>query len=221
MLGRIISTNLKLSHLSSLGISILQFILIGAKKAPKQVQSLIEQTHQQVVDPNNQRNVIELIEKIIIYKFTHHGTALRWRQSIMLGVHALKQLYEIDDSQWLGETVSLLRNHQFSQLDLEHLIEELEDLGKEKKNAVASLLEQVIRHLLLLQYWTKEAEYNTIHWQEEIYNFRTQLGRKMTANLHNYLEEELNSIYQDALGFVKIKTVNTVIFPSQCPSSLL
>jgi hypothetical protein len=139
---------------------------------------------------------------------------------MMQRIHDLKQLYEIDDSQWLGETVSLLRNHQFSQLDLEHLIEELEDLGKEKKNAVASLLEQVIRHLLLLQYWTKEAEHNTIHWQEEIYNFRTQLGRKMTANLHNYLEEELNSIYQDALGFVKIKTVNTVIFPSQCPYSL-
>ena len=78
----------------------------------------------------------------------------------MLGVHQLKQLYELDDSQWLGETISLLRNHQFQQLDLEHLIEELEDLGKEKKNAVASLLEQVIRHLLLLQYWTKEAEYN-------------------------------------------------------------
>jgi hypothetical protein len=36
-------------------------------------------------------------------------------------------------------------------------------LGKEKKNAVASLLEQIIRHLLLLQYWTKEAEYKTIH----------------------------------------------------------
>ncbi|REJ40477.1 MAG: DUF29 domain-containing protein [Microcystis flos-aquae TF09] len=138
----------------------------------------------------------------------------------MQKIHDLKQLYEIDDSQWLEETVSLLRNHQFSQLDLEHLIEELEDLGKEKKNAVASLLEQVIRHLLLLQYWTKEAEYNTIHWQEEIYNFRTQLKRKMTANLRNYLEEELNSIYQDALGFVKIKTVNTVIFPSQCPYSL-
>ncbi|CCI33005.1 MAG: DUF29 domain-containing protein [Microcystis sp.] len=138
----------------------------------------------------------------------------------MLGVHQLKQLYELDDSQWLGETISLLRNHQFQQLDLEHLIEELEDLGKEKKNAVASLLEQVIRHLLLLQYWTKETEYNTINWQEEIYNFRTQLRRKMTANLRNYLEEELNYIYEDALGFVKIKTANTVIFPSQCPYSL-
>ena len=139
---------------------------------------------------------------------------------MMQKIHDLKQLYEIDDSQWLGETVSLLRNHQFSQLDLEHLIEELEDLGKEKKNAVASLLEQVIRHLLLLQYWTKETEYNTINWQEEIYNFRTQLRRKITANLRNYLEEELNYIYEDALGFVKIKTANTVIFPSQCPYSL-
>jgi len=138
----------------------------------------------------------------------------------MLGVHQLKQLYELDDSQWLGETISLLRNHQFQQLDLEHLIEELEDLGKEKKNAVASILEQVIRHLLLLQYWTKETEYNTINWQEEIYNFRTQLRRKMMANLRNYLEEELNYIYEDALGFVKIKTANTMIFPSQCPYSL-
>ncbi len=53
----------------SLGISILQFIVISTKKAPEQVQSLIEQTHQQFVDPNTQRNVIELIEKIIIYKF--------------------------------------------------------------------------------------------------------------------------------------------------------
>ena len=108
---------------------------------------------------------------------------------MMQKIHDLKQLYEIDDSQWLGETVSLLKNHQFSQLDLEHLIEELEDLGKEKKNAVASLLEQVIRHLLLLQDWTKETEYNTINWQEEIYDFRTQLKREMTTNLRNYLEE--------------------------------
>jgi len=50
----------------------------------------------------------------------------------MQSIHALKQLYELDDSQWLGETISLLRNHQFQQLDLEHLIEELEDLGKER-----------------------------------------------------------------------------------------
>ena len=139
---------------------------------------------------------------------------------LTIKVNDLKQLYDIDDAQWLEETVWLLKKHQFQQLDLDNLIEELEDLGREKKNTVASLLEQIIRHLLLLQYWTTEAEYNTIHWQEEIYHFRTQLGRKITANLRHYLEKELNSIYQDALGFVKIKTINSVVFPPDCHYSL-
>ena len=139
---------------------------------------------------------------------------------LMIKVDDLKQLYELDDAQWLEETVNLLKKHQFQQLDLDNLIEELEDFGREKRNSVASLLEQIIRHLLLLQYWTRESEYNAVHWQEEIYNFRTQLGRKITTNLSNYLEKELNSIYQDALGFVKIKTVNSVVFPPDCPYSL-
>ena len=139
---------------------------------------------------------------------------------LMIEVNDLKQLYDVDDDQWLEKTINLLKNYQFQQLDLDNLIEELEDLGREKKNAVASLLEQIIRHLLLLQYWTTEAEYNTVHWQEEIYNFRTQLRRTITTNLRKYLEAELTSIYQDALGFVKIKTTNSVTFPTECPYSL-
>jgi DNA polymerase III gamma/tau subunit len=138
---------------------------------------------------------------------------------LMIEVNELKQLYDIDDDEWLEQTINLLKNHQFQQLDLDNLIEELEDLGREKKNAVASLLDQIIRHLLLLQYWTTEAEYNAVHWQEEIYNFRTQLRRTITTNLRKYLEDELTSIYQDALGFVKIKTTNLVTFPTECPYS--
>ncbi|NCR44230.1 MAG: DUF29 domain-containing protein [Microcystis aeruginosa SX13-01] len=138
----------------------------------------------------------------------------------MIEVNEFKQLYDVDDDEWLEQTINLLKNHQFQQLDLDNLIEELEDLGREKKNAVASLLEQIIRHLLLLQYWTTEAEYNAVHWQEEIYNFPTQLRRTITTNLRKYLEDELTSIYQDALGFVKIKTTNLVTFPTECPYSL-
>ncbi|MGL5132088.1 MAG: DUF29 domain-containing protein, partial [Planktothrix sp.] len=95
-----------------------------------------------------------------------------------------------------------------------------EDLGREKKNAVVSLLEQIIRHLLLLQYWTRETEYNRVHPEEEIYSFRVQLRQKITTNLRNYLDSEFDSIYQDALGFVKIKTQNSVNFPSECPYNL-
>lgn len=81
-------------------------------------------------------------------------------------IRDLKQLYEVDDAQWLEETVKLIKNYQFGDLDIDNLIEELEELGREKKNAVASLLEQSIRYLLLVQYWTSEAEYNSVHWKE-------------------------------------------------------
>lgn len=138
----------------------------------------------------------------------------------MLTITDLKKLYEIDESQWLEETINLLKTQQLDKLDLENLIEELEDLGQEKKNAVASLLEQVIRHLLLLQYWTEAREYNSIHWQGKIYTFRVQLRRKLTTNLRNYLALELNNIYQDSLGFVKIKTQHKISFPLDCPYSL-
>jgi len=138
----------------------------------------------------------------------------------MTSMTELKQLYELDDSQWLEETIKLLANKKFQQLDLENLIEELEELGREKKNAVASLLEQAIRHLLLLEYWTDELEYNRVHWQGELYNFRIQLKRRLTANLRNFLESELDNLYQDAWGFVKIKTQNTVEFTPECPYNL-
>jgi hypothetical protein len=51
----------------------------------------------------------------------------------------LKILYEIDDYQWLEETINLIKKRDFSALDLDNLIEELEELGKEKRNAVESL----------------------------------------------------------------------------------
>jgi len=138
----------------------------------------------------------------------------------MATVTNLKRLYEIDDSQWLAEMIELLKKRQFEHLDLENLIGELTDLGSEKKNAVVSLLEQVIRHLLLLEYWTIERENNQAHWESEIVSFRTQLRRRMTTNLRNHLINELPSIYQDAVIYVKTKTRFKVNFPEVCPYSL-
>ena len=138
----------------------------------------------------------------------------------MATVTHLKRLYEIDDSQWLEEMIELLKQRQFENLDLENLIEELTDLGSEKKNAVVSLLEQVIRHLLLLEYWTIERENNQTHWESEIVSFRTQLRRRLTTNLRNHLAKELPSIYRDALIYVRTKTSFKVDFPENCLYSL-
>jgi hypothetical protein len=61
----------------------------------------------------------------------------------------LQSLYETDDSFWLEETIILLKEKRFQDLDVDNLIEELETLGKRDKNAVASLLEQIIRPEML------------------------------------------------------------------------
>jgi hypothetical protein len=119
---------------------------------------------------------------------------------------SLKNLYEVDEHLWLEQTIKLLKAKQLEDLDLENLIEELENLSRRDKAKVASLLEQVIRHLLLLQYWTEQAQDNAGHWQAEIRGFRNQLKRNLTTNLYQYLENELASIYEDALGYVIAKT---------------
>ena len=131
----------------------------------------------------------------------------------------LKELYEIDDHLWLEKTIDLLKENKWNELDLENLIEELESLAKRDKLAMASLLEQVIRHLLLLQFWTSQSEYNSAHWQAEITAFRTQLRRNLTTNLNNYLQDELITIYQDALKYAKRKSKLTNL-PSKSPYTL-
>ena len=132
----------------------------------------------------------------------------------------LNELYEIDEHLWLEETIKILRKKRLNELDLDNLIDELENLSKRDKNRVSSFLEQLIRHLLLLQYWTVEQERNKNHWRAEIVNFRTQLRKYLTANLRNYLADELNLIYEDALEYVQEKTGFSVNFPRQCTYTL-
>ena len=131
----------------------------------------------------------------------------------------LAQLYETDPNLWLEKTIECLKSDRLDQLDTEHLIEELEDLGKRDRNKAVSLLEQIIRNLLLLQYWSAEHDNNASHWEAEIDGFRTQLRRHLTTTLRQYLEQELSIIYQDALRYTSKKT-RLQNLPKDCPYSL-
>ncbi len=131
----------------------------------------------------------------------------------------LKELYEIDDNLWLEETVKLLKENRLNELDLENLIEELESLARRDKLAMASLLQQIIRHLLLLQYWDDELERNYRHWKSEVTSFRIQIKDHMTRNFYNYLNDNLLSIYQKSRKYVIDKS-GLDTFPEQCPYTL-
>ncbi|NEP58552.1 MAG: DUF29 domain-containing protein, partial [Symploca sp. SIO2G7] len=101
-----------------------------------------------------------------------------------------KELYQYEYDQWLTETVKLLKNRDLDKLDYDNLIEELETLGRSERNAVKSLLLQLMIHLMLYQFWQVEKERNANHWAAEVITFRVQLEDKMTTNLRNYLESE-------------------------------
>ncbi|BAQ65073.1 hypothetical protein GM3709_1838 [Geminocystis sp. NIES-3709] len=131
----------------------------------------------------------------------------------------LKKLYEIDDSLWLEKIINLLKENRLNELDLDNLIEELESLGKRDKLAVSSLLEQIMRHLLLIEFWENEYDRNYRHWKAEITGFRNQLNKGLTTNLKNFLIHSLDEIYQDALEYVETKS-NLNIFPLQCPYTI-
>ncbi|MFP4413825.1 DUF29 domain-containing protein [Coleofasciculus sp.] len=132
----------------------------------------------------------------------------------------LASLYEVEYDQWLARTISLLKENRFNELDKDHLIEELEDLSRREKKTVERFLEQIIRHLLLWQYWTAEHDYNANHWQAEIMSFRTQINEDLTQNLRNHLQENQVKIYEKALNYVKQKTGYEVDFPEKCPYTL-
>ncbi|MFM8295681.1 MAG: DUF29 domain-containing protein [Microcystaceae cyanobacterium] len=135
--------------------------------------------------------------------------------------NSLKSLYEQDEHLWLTETIQLLKENRLEQLDIENLIGELEDLSKWNQNRVESFLRQVFIHLLLLQYWTMEYDYNYRHWQGEIASFRVQLNRALTTNLKQYLLENLEDVYQESVFIVTQKTgLDLQIFPAFCPYSL-
>lgn len=132
----------------------------------------------------------------------------------------LKQLYKSDENLWLEETIKLLKQRQFNQLDLENLIEELISLGKRDLAKVKSLLRQIIIHILLLEDWQVEYEINYRHLIGEIKTFRYDLNNHLTTNLINKLQDDLENIYQSAVDFVKIKT-DLTIFLEKCPYTLV
>jgi len=118
----------------------------------------------------------------------------------------LKLLYNTDYFQWLEKTIKLLNNRQLENLDYEHLIAELEALGRSEKSAVESFVILIIQHLLLYQYWEEERDNNSRHWRGEIFNFLTELELKLTTNLRNYLAEGLDYLYSKARKIAQVKS---------------
>ncbi|ACB50444.1 hypothetical protein cce_1094 [Crocosphaera subtropica ATCC 51142] len=130
----------------------------------------------------------------------------------------MNKLYDIDFNLWSKKQAQLLREGKFHELDIEHLIEEVEDLGKSEYKTCRSYTILIIIHLLCINYWEVEKEYNEKHWQREVYNFRILLKKNLSTSIKNKLIENWQEIYQEAAQDFKEKT--NLIAPESCPFAI-
>ena len=117
------------------------------------------------------------------------------------------QLYEADFYAWTRQQATELRRFAKSRpnlpLDLEHIAEEIRDLGKSERDAVFSLAQRITEHVLLIEY--SPGADQRLHWPDEIDGFRDQMKRKLSPTIRRHLKRDLRAVYADGRRIVERK----------------
>jgi hypothetical protein len=102
-------------------------------------------------------------------------------------------LYESDFFGWTQQQAELLKTGQLSEIDTEHLIEELETMGRSERQQLTRRLEVLLTHLLKWQY---HPELRGRSWELTIVEQRRRIGKLLSANPS--LKSVLNACFIDA-----------------------
>ena len=87
-----------------------------------------------------------------------------------------KNLYDTDFAKWRTATAKLIRSGRFDAIDVAHLAEEVEDLGKSEKRELESRLAGIIEHLLKLKLTTGQMlEQNRRGWLASVLRQQSEL----------------------------------------------
>ncbi len=117
----------------------------------------------------------------------------------MSGVHAGEQ-YEDDFFAWTRSQARELRRFARSRpnlpLDLEHIAEEIADLGRSRRNSLRSWTRRIIEHLLLLEH--SRAGEPRRGWIDEVLNFRSEIDDRLSATLRRDLRRQLPRLHDRA-----------------------
>ena len=108
-------------------------------------------------------------------------------------------LYETDFYAWTVETANHLRSKKLNELDIDHLLEEIEDMGISQKRALQSRLEILLMHLLKWQY---QPDYiNKSSWKGTIREQRTRISIlfENMPSLKNKTQEQAKLVYRLAV----------------------
>jgi hypothetical protein len=107
---------------------------------------------------------------------------------------AAADLYESDFHAWAKAQAGLLRAGRFGELDLGHLIEEVDDLGESLYRSARSRIRTIMEHLLKLEH--SPARDPLAGWVETVMTQRSDLEDELTASLRPRIEQALPRILQ-------------------------
>jgi hypothetical protein len=128
-------------------------------------------------------------------------------------------LHDQDFYAWTLRQAELLKAGRLAELDVEHLIGEIESMGASERRELINRLAVLLAHLLKWQY---QPNYRGRSWQLTIKEQRRQLERLLndSPSLTARLGEFVPDAYVDAVLLAAKETgLSESSFPEQCPYS--
>jgi len=125
--------------------------------------------------------------------------------------------YEVDFYLWATETARALREGRLADVDLEHVAEEIEDMGKKERRELASRLTVVLVHLLK---WRYQPARRSRSWRLTLVRQRQGLEPVLeeSPSLRGTLPEALARAYIRARTRAETETgLPAETFPAACP----
>ena len=128
--------------------------------------------------------------------------------------------YEKDVVAWAMEQAALLRAGNLSALDIEHVAEEIEDVGKSEKRELASRMAVLLAHLLK---WVHQPGRRGSSWTRTLKEQRKAIAAalRQTPSLKASLSDAdwLAGVWADAVTKAVDET-GLDNFPDDCPWSM-
>lgn len=129
-----------------------------------------------------------------------------------------KTAYNKDVIAWANEQATFLREGRFDLLDIEHLADEIEDVGKSEARELENRMAVLICHLLK---WEYQPDYRGASWSATIREQRGAVLRRLkkTPSLKSFLHDEdwLQDVWTDAKTLASKETgIGFAKFPSSC-----
>ena len=135
-------------------------------------------------------------------KGAHHTThlGLLYDCAVFFGTENvnMNKLYEQDYSQWAEIMADLLASGDFTQLDIENLVEEVRDLSKRERDALLSSIRLILHHLLK---WDYQPQLRSRSWLVTVQRERSNIVDYLadSPSLKKYMTDEyLDKVYKKA-----------------------